>query len=125
MSNAEIVPGFDDEVCDYLEIKLQKTDSDNVGLKLLLTGSIDAYNSECFKRRVLKVIAAGFVRLSFMMGGVDIVSSTGVATLLSLQRAVVGHGGEIVMVNTPSRIKGVFELLCLDSFFRCVETDDP
>jgi hypothetical protein len=86
VSNADIVPGFDDEVCDYLEIKLQKTDSDNVGLKLLLTGSIDAYNSACFKRRVMKVIAAGFVRLSFMMSGVDIVSSTGVATLLSLQK---------------------------------------
>jgi len=86
VSNAEIVPSFDDEVCDYLEIKLQKIGGDNVGLQLLLTGSIDAYNSECFKRRVMKVIAAGFVRLSFMMSGVDGVSSTGVATLLSTSK---------------------------------------
>lgn len=120
MSNENIVPGFDNEVCDSLEIKLQKAD-----LVLSFTGSIDAYNSECLKRRIMMVIALGFVKLCFILNGLDSISSTGVATFISLQKAVAEHGGEIIMVNVPRKIKDVFELLCLQSFFRCVDTSDP
>jgi anti-anti-sigma factor len=124
VNNKDIVSGFDDEVCDYLEIKLQKADSKDADLLISLTGSIDAYNSECLRRRVMMVIAAGFVRLHFVLSGVDRISSTGVAVFLSLQKVLAEKSGAVTMVNMPKKIKAVFDLLCLQTFFRCIESTD-
>ena len=124
MSNESIVSGFDGEICDYLEIRLQKADERDADLLISLSGSVDAYNAECLRRRVMMVIAAGFKRLHFILSGVDSISSTGVAVFLSLQKVVAERGGVIALVNMPPKIKGVFELLCLKTFFRCIESSD-
>jgi len=117
MSNEGIVSGFDSEVCDYLEIKLQKADGEEADLLISLAGSVDAYNAECLRRRVMMVVVAGFKRLNFILSSVDSISSTGVAVFLSLQKVVAEKGGVITLVNMPPKIKGVFDLLCLKNFF--------
>jgi len=124
MSNESIVSGFDSEICDYLEIRLEKADGKEADILISLSGSVDAYNAECLRRRVMMVIAAGFKRLHFILSGVDSISSTGVAVFLSLQKVVAERGGVIALVNMPPKIKGVFELLCLKTFFRCIESSD-
>jgi hypothetical protein len=36
MGNNELVPGFDDQVCKYLEIRLEKSDRENASISLAL-----------------------------------------------------------------------------------------
>ncbi|HVO40718.1 MAG TPA: STAS domain-containing protein [Spirochaetia bacterium] len=125
MNNNDIVSGFDNQACDYLEIGLTRGRGATMDLLISLKGSIDAYNSDCLRQRIRMVIDAGFTRLSFVLSGVDSISSTGVATFLSLQKELEEKGGGITMVNVPGKIKGVFALLCLQTFFRCIESLDP
>jgi len=125
VNNNDIVSGFDNQACDYLEIGLTRGRGATMDLLISLKGSIDAYNSDCLRQRIRMVIDAGFTRLSFVLSGVDSISSTGVATFLSLQKELEEKGGGITMVNVPGKIKGVFALLCLQTFFRCIESLDP
>jgi len=124
VNNDAIVPGFDDESCQYLEINLNKVDGQPLDLGLKLTGSIDAYNADCFKRRVMLALTAGFVRLRFFMEDVEDLSSTGVAAFLFLQRAVVQRGGDVILFDVSSKVRNLFGILCLSSSFRCLDTDD-
>ena len=50
LSNEEIIPGFDDEACDYLHIALQRVEGSSRCLAVELSGSIDAYNSNFLRR---------------------------------------------------------------------------
>jgi anti-anti-sigma factor len=122
MNNEEILPGFDEEVCDYLTIRLQKMGEN--ALSLEFTGSIDAYNSDYLLNSVKKLIEAGFVRLSFSLSGVNSISSTGVATLVSLHRMVTEKGGDLSMVNMQPKVKTVFSLLHVDRLFRCIDSTE-
>jgi anti-anti-sigma factor len=88
MGNDDIIPGFDKELNDELEIRLKKLEGKKNALALELVGSINAYNADYLRRSVMKVIEAGFVFLTFALGGVHSVSSTGVATFVSLNKVI-------------------------------------
>ena len=124
MSGEELFPGFDKQLCEGLEIKLKRADKKNNSISLSLSGSIDAYNSDCFWQKMTKVVEAGFVKLTFEIRSISTISSTGVATFLRLQGEATRMGGEITLVGVPPKIKGVFDLLCLGEVFRCIETDE-
>jgi anti-anti-sigma factor len=124
MSNEGILPGFDEEVNKDLKIRLKKLQGKKSAIALELIGSIDAYNVDYLRRSVMKVIEAGFIFLTFALGRVDMVSSSGVATFISLNKVINETGGELILDNMTPKVKGVFSLLCLETFFHCTDPKD-
>ena len=56
MANNDIVPGFDDEKDESLQIQLEKVAGLEGCLVLSLSGYIDTYNSNYFQKRIAKAI---------------------------------------------------------------------
>ena len=91
--NNDILAGFDDDTNDFLAIELRQKQGVDDCLTFKLVGQIDTYSSLFFQRRARKAIDAGFSNLIFLFGGVEYVSSMGVAALLQLQKAAREKGG--------------------------------
>ena len=122
--NNEILPGFDDDVNEYLAIELLRMEGVDNGLAFRLRGQIDTYSSLSFQRRGQKAIDAGYARLSFHFDAVEYVSSMGIAALLQLQKAAREKGGDVVLVNLPPKISELFKLMCLEKYFTCADSQD-
>jgi anti-anti-sigma factor len=117
MSNNDIVPGFDDEKDDSLNIRLDKVNDVNGCLVLYLTGYIDTYNSNFFQKRVTKAVEQGYVRLIFNCSGLNYVSSTGIGSFTAFLKSVKPKGGDIVLLDIQPKVYEVFQLLGFSQFF--------
>jgi anti-anti-sigma factor len=117
MANNDIVPGFDDEKDGSLMIKLTKSPEIDGCLLFSLTGYIDTYNSNYFQKRVAKAIESGFIRLVFLCGNLNYVSSTGIGSFTSFLKAIKSRGGEMVLVEIQAKVYEVFQLLGFSQFF--------
>jgi anti-anti-sigma factor len=117
MSNNDIVPGFDDEKDDSLNIRLDKVNEVNGCLVLYLTGYIDTYNSNFFQKRVTKAVEQGFTRLIFNCSGLNYVSSTGIGSFTAFLKSVKPKGGDVVLLDIQPKVYEVFQLLGFSQFF--------
>jgi anti-sigma B factor antagonist len=124
VGNEQIIPGFDEETCDYLEIRLRRIEGQDTCLAVELRGSIDAYNTNFLRRSVMKAVDAGFVQLVLVLPGVDYVSSTGVGTLLGLLRTLMEKGGGMTLVDPHPRVTEILKLMHLHTFFSCSDSVD-
>ena len=79
-ANNVIIPGFDADKDDSLQIRLDKSFNVPNGLIIYLTGYIDTYNSTYFQKKITQVIEAGFVNLIFNCAALNYVSSTGIGS---------------------------------------------
>jgi len=115
--NNEIVPGFDSESDNSLNLKLQKIEGMERGLVIYASGYIDTYNSNSFRKRAEKAVEAGFVRLVIDMSGVNFASSTGVGALIYLLKMVKPRNGDVVLMAIQPRVNEVLQLLGFSQFF--------
>jgi anti-sigma B factor antagonist len=116
-ANNDIVPGFEDEKCEGLEISLRKIEELKGGLLLSLKGFIDADSINSFQRRVTLAIDAGFIRLVFDMTDVLWINETVISKLpYFLSNGVKPHGGDIVFINIRRKVCEYFQRLGLLQF---------
>jgi anti-anti-sigma factor len=110
LENDIIVPHFDDEKDEMLKIQLQRIEDVPGCLVLYLSGIIDGYNVNYFRKRVDKAIEAGFIRLIFDLSGLNYVDFL-LESLTAFLKAVKPQGGDLVLVEMPPKICGVLQLL--------------
>ena len=115
--NDSIVPGFETEKMEGLAITLQRIEEEKGCLELSLLGRVDTYNASGFLKRVMRAIDDGYRSLIFGMGGVDYVSSMGIASFTSILKTVRARNGEMVLVRVQPRVHEVLSLLGFSSFF--------
>jgi len=117
MSNNDIVPGFDDETDESLNIKLENVPGIEGCLILTLDGRIDTDNSAYFQKHVQKLVEAGFMRLIFNCAGLNYVSSTGIGSFTSFLKTLKPKGGDLVLLEIQPKVFEVFQLLGFSQFF--------
>lgn len=122
MKNNNIIRGFDDEKDRTLQIRLQKIEELPTCLIFYLIGYIDTCNSTNFQKRVAKAIDAGFTKLIFHRGGLNIVSETDVLCFTAFLKALKPRGGDLVMVDMPLKAYEVYQLLGFTTFFHIMNT---
>jgi len=122
MSNNDIVPGFDDERDESLNIKLENVSRIEGCLILTLTGHIDTDNSVYFQKHVHKLVQAGFMRLIFNCAGLNYVSSTGIGSFTSFLKMLKPKGGDLVLLEIQPKVNEVFQLLGFSQFFAIKNT---
>jgi anti-sigma B factor antagonist len=117
MGNNDIVPGFDDEKDESLDIKLEDVPGIEGCLILTLNGRIDTDNSMYFQKHVQKLAQAGFMRLIFNCAGLNYVSSTGIGSFTSFLKMLKPKGGDLVLLEIQPKVNEVFQLLGFSQFF--------
>ena len=122
MNNNDIVPGFDDEQDTNLTITLSKVQEVPNCIVVVLTGYIDTYNSRFFQKQVDRVIASGFTKLIFNCEGLTYLSSTGIGSFAVFLKAIKPKGGDIVLLQTQTRVYEVFQLLGFVQYFAKKDT---
>ncbi|MGI9256267.1 MAG: STAS domain-containing protein, partial [Salinispira sp.] len=122
--NNDIVPGFDEEKDDTINIRLQKVVEAEGCVVLYLTGYIDTYNSNFFQKRVNRVIEAGYTRLVFQCSGLNYVSSTGIGSFTAFLKAVKPRNGDLVLLEIQPKVYEVFQLLGFAQFFNIKDSID-
>ena len=120
MPNDEIVPGFDGEKDESLDIGLRA--GAEKSLILTLAGRIGAYNSSAFQRRVGLAIDRGFVRLIFDCSGLSRVSATGVGAFAAILKAVRPEGGIIFLRAHPEALE-TFRVLGFSGVFASARSE--
>jgi anti-sigma B factor antagonist len=122
MGNNDIVPGFDDEIDESLNIKLENAPGIEGCLILTLDGRIDTDNSAYFQKHVQKLVQAGFIRLIFNCAELNYVSSTGIGSFTSFLKALKPKGGDLVLLEIQPKVYEVFQLLGFSQFFAIKKT---
>jgi len=117
MGNNDIVPGFDNETDESLNIKLEKAPGIEGCLILTLNGRIDTDNSAFFQKHIQKLVEAGFMRLIFNCAGLNYVSSTGIGSFTSFLKTLKPKGGDLVLLEIQPKVYEVFQLLGFAQFF--------
>ena len=116
-SNNAVIPGFDTDKDDSLQIRLDKSFGVPNGLIVYLTGYIDTYNSTYFQKKITQVIEAGFVNLIFNCSALNYVSSTGIGSFTVFLKMVKPKGGDVVLLEIQPKVYEVFQLLGFSQFF--------
>ena len=116
-SNNVVIPGFDQDKDDSLQIRLDKSFGVPNGLIVYLTGYIDTYNSTYFQKKITQVIEAGFVNLVFNCAALNYVSSTGIGSFTVFLKMVKPKGGDIVLLEIQPKVYEVFQLPGFSQFF--------
>jgi anti-anti-sigma factor len=119
MNNDLIVPGFDTESCDFLEIELEQIHGPQTCLALRLKGQIDTYSSAFLLRCAARSIDAGFVRLVLVLDEVEYLSSKAVGTFVQIKNSLAGKGGAFAIVSGNPKTRNVLKNLSLDKFLCC------
>ncbi len=121
--NDSVVPGFDEEKGDHLNIFLERIEGDEQGLTVHLGDRIDTYNTDYFERSVGKLLSAGYKRLLFDCRELGYVSASGMAAFSRIAHDLRAKGGAMAFAKMQSRVYDIFDMLGLASVH--IIRDDP
>lgn len=95
---------------------------DDTAAVLKLTGEIDLRNSPRLHGELNDLLTRRFDRVIFDLSGVGYMDSSGVGTIVNAKRMIEKKGGRLTLVGLQPRVKSVFEITRLESFFHIVGT---
>lgn len=122
MSNNDLVPGFDDEVCFGVELRLEALEGLEASLVIGLKGYLDTQTSPAFLRKVLLAIDGGYRRLVLDCPGLEYVSSTGIGSLSAILKKVRALNGDLVILNCHPKPLATVEMMGFSQFFAFVDS---
>lgn len=131
MNNNDIVPGFDREPllpCKKekkkdIDIQLQKVDEIPDCLIISTHGFLEKKVSKWFRRQITKAIESGFNRLIFNLAEFEMVSDEIIGCFtLFLKKYLQPRKGTLVLIEVPTKIYKIFQLLGFSQFFNITDT---
>lgn len=103
-----------------LSINTKKLEDLENGVIVEVIGSIDARSVVEFQTKLNQLISQHVSRIIIDMDKVRYVNSTGLGCLITMLDSVGVEGGKIVLMNLQPKVKVVFDMLGLTSFFKIV-----
>lgn len=92
-------------------------------VKLEIGGRVDSFSVDDLRYSFDQVIKKGKKNILLTMKDLNYIDSKGVGAFLSFAKWVNKINGKIKIVDMPSNIKGVFNLLSLDKMFPIYESE--
>jgi anti-anti-sigma factor len=83
-------------------------------------GDVDMRSSPGLRDQLLEAAQALSGELLIDLSEVDYIDSSGVGTMVYVKREVERAGGHVVLIGLRPRVRGVFEMTRLDTFFKIV-----
>ncbi len=87
-----------------------------------VSGDIDMTSSPAFQDSLMDVLAEGPARVVVNLADVPFMDSSGVATLVKVYRKARSTGASMALAALGERVRGIFEVTKLDSFFETHQT---
>jgi len=91
---------------------------------VVLSGDVDLHHSPELHARLVEIAAERPPRLLLDLRGVPYMDSSGVGTLVEVWRRVGAYKGRLVLFGLNSRVRSVFEITKLDTFFTICDTEE-
>ena len=105
------------EDTEDLKLSLEETGMD-AAVIVRISGFIDTFNSDFFRKQVNRVIEAGYNQIIFDTTATTFMSSTGIGAFTALLQTIKQKQGSLIIFGMPPRIFEVFQLLGFTSFFQ-------
>jgi len=115
MDNNDIVPGFNNEKAEHLEILLQKVDEIPGCIVINLSGWVGENNQQYFLNCIKRIIKSGFNKLIISLSGLKKASAIFNKCLGKVEMVIGYHKGDIVLIDVNTETAKVF-----DSFARLI-----
>lgn len=97
-------------------LNIKTTDDDGISI-VGLTGELDLGTSPDLHAELIRLIETKPRRIILDMRELAYIDSSGVGTLVDAHRRLKKEGGNVVLVGLQQRVRSVFEITRLDSFF--------
>lgn len=94
------------------------------GLLVSLSGEIDLLRSPVLRKELMAILDGSPSRVVLDLGGVPLMDSSGVATLIEVLQIQRGAGGRLVLCGLQERVQSVFEITHLTEVFTIVTDRD-
>jgi len=107
-----------EEIMSHLDFELRDIPHIASAQFITLSGAIDAATSIEFQEYLDNLVKKGTLNFIFDMNGVTFINSTGLGLLVNLADNAVGRKGSLILINTHSKIRIVFQTLGLDNYFK-------
>jgi anti-sigma B factor antagonist len=107
-----------------VELKIRTASAGAGGPTIQLTGEVDLRTSPALRSRLLAVLETEPARVVIDLSKVGHMDSSGVGTLVEAKRLLERQGGRLVLAGLQPRVRSVFEITQLDTFFLIVDTVD-
>ena len=82
-----------------------------------LQGAIYVEEAAALRETLLGYIEKGLNTFLFDLEGVDYIDSSGLGTLVAIQKQALQHGGSVTLKGLHGLVKDLFELTRLDKVF--------
>jgi anti-sigma B factor antagonist len=96
----------------------------DTGVVVDVSGEVTLDDSPRLHKKLVEITDANPSRLIINMTEVTHIDSSGVGTLVDVYRRVHANGGRLLLFGLSTRVRGIFEITKLDSFFTIVESED-
>ena len=101
-------------------IDVQDTPTGQV-VTVRLGGDVDLHHSPAVRAELIRLAEQCPQRLVVDLSAVEYMDSSGVATLVETLQRVRRYRGELLLVSPNERVRSIFQIARLDSFFRIVD----
>lgn len=117
MEKEAVIFDFKEVAGDNLRIAFQECEGIGHAIIVSLNGYIDTYTSLFFRAQIEKVLNAGYINLIFDCSHLSYVSSAGIGVFSAMLKQIKLRNGDIVLVQIPSKVMEVFNLLGFSQLF--------
>ena len=95
----------------------QETTVEENKVLVSLNGSIYVEEAAQLRESLIGYIDKGIKTFIIDLGGVDYIDSSGLGTLVAIQKQALQHGGSVTLKGLHGLVKDLFELTRLDKVF--------
>ncbi len=82
----------------------------NDHLLLLVDGRLDTTQSDAFEKEIMEILAGGHQKIIMDCSGLNYISSSGLRIFLTMQKRMMGSGGQFKLCNLQAPIQEVFDM---------------
>lgn len=87
---------------------------DDDGLRLRLTGEVDAATAPLLEAQIREAVRAGYAQVILDFGDLQFIDSSGLSVLVSNHKRLRDAGGDLVVDSPPPAALRLFEIAGLD-----------
>lgn len=102
---------------EAFSIELIHSDMDQLTVKLLVQGFLDAHTVSHFEEKLNQLLEEGFLKIVLDFSELDYISSAGIGALMNYTKQLRDKQGDLVIFQPTDKVFKIFDLLGFSMIF--------
>ena len=85
-------------------------------------GKIDSASTPILESRFNAAMQERRYHVVIDLANTELITSTGVGLLLGTAATLRQHDGDLILLNIPEQVQEMFEIMCIDAYFRTIDS---